>query len=405
MSLLQVGHDCLLALRRALPERALEVCLHSAWGTAVPPAVEARTAAHQAAAIGGGWLEGEEVVGVQRVVDARRELRAQRVYVEGATLGGPTAARVVEAEDVVLTESTGPARAVAHDEVAGEGGGARGALLVEVEEVLAGAEGAAVPPTVAGAIAAVTLKVRVYVLEVEGMVGVREMGLDNKRTLRLRLNWFGFVEFQKDELINNILAVGTSKFFELEGRSVEERNRPNNSPPFWTIWRTSSRAFYFRTRIPIVRSRPNNFPPFWTIWRTSSRAFYFRTRIPIVRSRPNNFPPFWTIWRTSSRAFYFRTRIPIVRSRPNNFPPFWTIWRTSSRAFYFRTRIPIVRSRPNNFPPFWTIWRTSSRAFYFRTRIPIVRPFTSHEFHTRALARCGFPRIACALLQARYLGL
>ncbi|PKI43598.1 hypothetical protein CRG98_036028 [Punica granatum] len=183
----RLAHDCPLPLLRALPECTLEVCLHSAWGTAVPPAVEARTAARQAAATRGGWLEGEEVVGVQRVVDARWELRAQRVYVEGAALGGPAAARVVEAEDVVPAESTGPARDVAHDEVAGEGGGARGALLVEVEEVLAGAEEAAVPPTVTGAIATVTLKVDVYVDEVEGMVWVHEMGLDKERTLRMKI--------------------------------------------------------------------------------------------------------------------------------------------------------------------------------------------------------------------------
>ncbi|PKI32434.1 hypothetical protein CRG98_047174 [Punica granatum] len=45
------------------------------------------------------------------------------------------------------------------------------------------------------------------------------------------------------------------------------------------------------------------------------------------------------------------------------------------------------------------------RDFYFRTRIPIVTPFISHEFHTRALVWCEFPRIACVLPQDHYFGL
>lgn len=153
--------------RRALPECALQVGVNFTGAAAVPPPVGARAATGQAAPCRGGRLEGEGVIRMERMVYARREIGAEWVDVEGATLAVYSAAGVEKAGNVVAAEGAGPVgvgvhvagKGVVGVEGAGEGGGAGGAPLVEIE----GADGAAVPPAVALAVAAITLEVLVDV--------------------------------------------------------------------------------------------------------------------------------------------------------------------------------------------------------------------------------------------------
>lgn len=147
---------------RALPGSTLRVSIYPTSAAAVQPLVGARTATSEAAPVRGGGLEGEEVIEMVCMVDIGWGIGAERVDVEGATLGGSSAAGVEKAGDITSAKDAGTVGVAVHDEgeraleveVAEEGGRARGAPLMEIE----GADGAAVPPSAPPAVAAITLE-------------------------------------------------------------------------------------------------------------------------------------------------------------------------------------------------------------------------------------------------------